>query len=479
MQSLDTILKKLDTPLYHTIGDAADSIDRPCYAVGGCVRDFFLDRPSKDIDFVTVGSGIELAEIVAKQLGRGTHLNVFRNFGTAQVKRRDIELEFVGARRESYDRHSRKPVVEDGTLEEDLSRRDFTVNALAIRVNRKGFGELIDLFDGLGDMGRRLLRTPLDPDVTFSDDPLRMMRAIRFATQLQFSIHPDTFEAIRRNAKRIEIITAERIKDELFKIMASAKPSIGWNLLSESGLLRIIMPELERMRGFDVVNGRAHKDNFRHTLQVLDSVAEASDKIYLRWAALLHDIGKPATKHFDPTRGWTFHQHNFVGSKMVKSIFRRMKFPLGAEMRYVAKMVELHMRPIALVEDEVTDSAVRRLIHYAEDDLEDLMILARADITSKDEAKKSRYLANFDLVEEKFRTTNAKDFERNRKNPIDGTEIMEIFGLSQGPEVGYFTKNLKQAIKDCEIEDTREAAYAYLLQLAAAKGIRPVKAFDL
>lgn len=470
---------KLNDSIFARVGAVADAMHRECYVVGGYVRDLIIGRHSKDIDFVTVGSGIELAEEFAKTLGAHTHLAVFRTYGTAQVKRGDLELEFVGARRESYNRDSRNPIVEDGTLADDLARRDFTINAMAISVNCDTFGEVIDRYDGLGDIDRKIIRTPLDPDITFSDDPLRMMRAIRFATQLQFSIHPDTFEAIRRNAKRIEIITAERIKDELFKIMASAKPSIGWNLLSESGLLRIIMPELERMRGFDVVNGRAHKDNFRHTLQVLDSVAEASDKIYLRWAALLHDIGKPATKHFDPTRGWTFHQHNFVGSKMVKSIFRRMKFPLGAEMRYVAKMVELHMRPIALVEDEVTDSAVRRLIHYAEDDLEDLMILARADITSKDEAKKSRYLANFDLVEEKFRTTNAKDFERNRKNPIDGTEIMEIFGLSQGPEVGYFTKNLKQAIKDCEIEDTREAAYAYLLQLAAAKGIRPVKAFDL
>ena len=471
--------EKLKDRIFARVGQVADAMQRECYVVGGYVRDLIIGRHSKDIDFVTVGSGIELAEQLAKALGPKTHLSVFRNYGTAQVKRGELELEFVGARRESYNRNSRNPIVEDGTLDDDLARRDFTINAMAISVNGSNFGEVIDRYDGLGDIERRIIRTPLDPDITFSDDPLRMMRAIRFATQLQFRIHPETFEAIRRNAGRIEIITGERIKDELFKIMASPKPSIGWNLLSESGLLKLILPELERMRGVEVVNGRAHKDNFRHTMQVLDSVAEASDNVYLRWAALFHDIGKPATKHFDNARGWTFHQHNFVGAKMVKSIFRRMKFPLGAEMRYVAKLVELHMRPIALVEDEVTDSAVRRLIHYAEDDLEDLMILARADITSKDEAKKARYLANFDLVEEKFRTTNAKDFERNRKNPIDGTEIMELFGLSQGPEVGYFAKNLKQAIKDCEIEDTREAAYAYLLNLASAKGLTPIKELEV
>lgn len=461
--------------IFSRVGAVADAMQRECYVVGGYVRDIIIGRSSKDIDFVTVGSGIELAERLARELGPHTHLSVFRNYGTAQVKRGELELEFVGARRESYHRESRNPIVEDGTLADDLARRDFTINALAISVNAENFGEVIDNYDGLGDIERKIIRTPLDPDITFSDDPLRMMRAVRFATQLQFRIHPETLKAIARNAGRIEIITAERIKDELFKIMASPKPSIGWHLLAETGLLKLILPELDRMRGIDVVNGRAHKDNFKHTLQVLDSVAAVSDNVLLRWAALFHDIGKPVTKHYDPARGWTFHQHNFVGAKMVKGIFRRMKFPLGAELRYVSKLVELHMRPIALVEDEVTDSAVRRLIHYAEEDLEDLMILARADITSKDEAKKARYLANFDLVEEKFRTTNAKDFERNRKNPIDGTEIMEMFGLPQGPEVGYFTKNLKQAIKDCEIEDTREAAFAYLLKLADAINLPLVK----
>lgn len=456
------------------MGSIADAMGRECYAVGGYVRDLIIGRPSKDIDFVTVGSGIELAEAVAKRMGRHTTLAVYRNYGTAQVRHGDLELEFVGARRESYRRDSRNPIVEDGTLEEDLARRDFTINALAVRVNGDGFGEIIDRFDGLADIGRRIIRTPLDPDITFSDDPLRMLRAIRFATQLQFDIYPETFEAICRNAARIEIITAERVKDELFKIMCAAKPSTGWKLLLDSGLLKLVLPELARMKGVEVVSGRAHKDNFYHTMAVLDAVAAASDNMWLRWAALFHDIGKPATKHFDKVRGWTFHNHNFVGAKMVKTVFRRMRFPLGAEMRYVAKLVELHMRPIALVEEEVTDSAVRRLIHYAEEDLDDLMLLARADITSKDEARKARYLANFDLVEEKFRTTNAKDFERNRKNPVDGTEIMALFGLSQGPEVGYFAKSLKQAIKDCEIDDTRIAAFEYLLRLAAERGITPL-----
>lgn len=466
--------EKIDSRIFHTVGSAADALGREAYVVGGYVRDLIIGRKSKDVDFVTVGSGIELAEAVGARFGRGTHLAVFRSYGTAQLKRGDMELEFVGARRESYHRDSRNPVVEDGTLDDDLARRDFTINAMAVSVNAATFGEVIDKYDGLGDIGRRIIRTPLDPDITFSDDPLRMMRAIRFATQLQFDIHPETFAAIRRNASRIEIITAERIKDELYKIMGAPRPSIGWRLLLDSGLLALILPELARMKGIDVVDGRGHKDNFNHTMLVLDAVAAASDKVLLRWAALFHDIGKPVTKHYDPARGWTFHNHNFVGAKMVKNIFRRMKFPLGADLAYVSKLVELHMRPIALVEDEVTDSAVRRLANYAEEDLGDLMILARADITSRDEARKARYLANFDLVEEKFRATHEKDVERNRKNPVDGLEIMELFGLPQSPEVGYFAKNLKQAVKDCVIEDTREAAFGYLLKLAEEKGMKPL-----
>lgn len=466
--------ERLTARAFSTVGSVADTLGRECYVVGGYVRDLIIGRTSKDIDFVTVGSGIELAEAVAAKMGKGTRMAVYRNYGTAQVHRGNLELEFVGARRESYNRDSRNPIVEDGTLADDLARRDFTINALAISVNANTFGEVIDHYDGLGDIERKMIRTPLDPDITFSDDPLRMMRAIRFATQLQFTICPETLQAIKRNASRIEIITAERIKDELFKIMASAKPSTGWRLLLETGLLQLILPELARMKGVEIVDGRAHKDNFKHTMTVLDGVAAASDNIYLRWAALLHDIGKPVTKRYDKERGWTFHQHNFVGAKMVKSIFRRMRFPLGAEMRYVCKLVELHMRPIALVEDEVTDSAVRRLMNYAEEDLEDLMTLARADITSRDEARKERYLANFDLVEEKFRTTLAKDIERNRKNPVDGTEIMALFGLPQCPQVGFFTKNLKNAIRECEIEDTREAALAYLLKIGKEAGFEPL-----
>ncbi len=465
---------KLRSKIFHTVGAAADDMGCQAYVVGGYVRDLVIGRSSKDIDFVTVGSGIELAQNVAAILGGKTDVTVFRNYGTAQIHRRGLELEFVGARKESYRHDSRNPIVEDGTLADDLARRDFSINAMAVSVNAASFGELIDVYDGMGDIERRIIRTPADPDITFSDDPLRMLRAIRFATQLQFDIDPVTFAGIVRNASRIEIITAERIKDELFKIMASPKPSIGWELLLASGLLGKILPELARMKGIDVVHGRGHKDNFRHTMLVLDSVAQASDNVFLRWAALFHDIGKPVTKHWDDARGWTFHNHNFVGAKMVRNIFRRMKFPLGAEMRYVAKLVELHMRPIALVEDEVTDSAVRRLANYAEEDLADLMLLARADITSKDEARKARYLANFDLVEEKFRQTEAKDFERNRKNPVDGTEIMALFGLPQCPEVGFYAKSLKQAIKDCEIEDSREAALHFLLKLAEERGTKPL-----
>lgn len=465
---------KLRRKIFSLVGGVADRMGRECYVVGGFVRDLIIGRPSKDIDFVTVGSGIELAEAVARETGPGTHLAVYRNYGTAQVHHKSLELEFVGARKESYRRDSRNPIVEDGTLDDDLSRRDFTINAMAISVNEGNFGSLIDRFDGLGDIKRRIIRTPLDPDITFSDDPLRMLRAIRFATQLQFDIYPDTLKAIESNASRIEIITAERIKDELCKIMRSPRPSIGWDLLLRTGLLKYILPELEALKGVEVVNGRGHKDNFYHTLTVLDGVASASENEWLRWAALMHDIAKPVTKRFDPATGWTFHNHNFIGAKMVPKIFARLRLPLGGEMRYVQKLVELHMRPIALVEEEVTDSAVRRLMNYAEDDLADLMLLARADITSKNEAKKQRFLDNFDLVEEKFRDIADKDSERNRKNPVDGHEIMHIFALHQSPLVGYFTKNLKQAIKDCEIEDTREAAIAYLYQLAEKAGIKPV-----
>ena len=467
--------EKIDTPVFHTVGSTADSLSRECYAVGGYVRDLILNRHSKDIDFVTVGSGIEVAEAVARKLGKGTHLSVFRSFGTAQVKRGDTELEFVGARKESYRSNSRNPIVEDGTLDEDIARRDFTINAMAICVNADRFGELIDRYDGIGDIERRIIRTPLDPDITFSDDPLRMMRAVRFATQLQFDIYPATFEAISRNASRIKIITKERIMDELMKIMASPRPSVGWKLLAATGLLPLIFPELDAMRGVDTVKGRSHKDNFLHTLEVLDKVAETSDDVWLRWSALLHDIAKPVTKRWDSVQGWTFHNHNFIGAKMVPRIFRTMKFPLNEKMKFVAKMVELHMRPIALVEDEVTDSAVRRLIHDAGDDLNDLMTLCRADITSKNADKVKRHLANFDHVREKMEELEARDHVRNFQPPVDGNEIMTLYGLPPSQEVGVLKAAIKDAILDGVIPNEREAALSFLHTRAAEMGLSPVK----
>lgn len=478
MKPIEVLSEKIDTLLFHRIGAAADSIERPCYAVGGCVRDFLLDRPSKDFDFVTVGSGIELAEIVAQALGRRSKLTVFRNFGTAQVKCRDVELEFVGARRESYDRNSRKPIVEDGTLEEDLSRRDFTVNALAVSLNEATYGSLIDLFGGVEDMKLKILRTPLDPDITFSDDPLRMMRAIRFATQLDFTIFPDTFEAIRRNAERIKIISHERIVDELMKIMRSPRPSIGWELLLKSGLLEIIFPELAAMKGVEIVNGRGHKDNFYHTLAVLDKVASKSENVWLRWGALLHDIAKPVTKRWDEKLGWTFHNHNFIGAKMVPRIFRKMRLPQDSKMKYVAKLVELHMRPIALVEDEVTDSAVRRLINDAGDDLEDLMTLCEADITSKNQEKVRRILENLAVVRRKMVDLNERDHIRNFKPPIDGNEIMETFGITGGPLIGEIKSYIKNAILDGIIHNDYEEAHRLMLELAAERGLKPLDSAD-
>lgn len=417
--------KKIDSEIFHVVGNVADTLGRECYTVGGYVRDLFLNRHSKDIDFVTVGSGIEVATSVAQQFGRKAYLNVFKNFGTAQVKFRGIELEFVGARRESYRRDSRKPIVEDGTLDDDLSRRDFTINAMALCVNQNRFGELVDKYDGVGDLERGLIRTPLDPDITFSDDPLRMMRAIRFATQLEFTIFDETFDAITRNAQRIEIISKERVMDELMKIMASRRPSIGWELLSKCGLLKLIFPQLAALKGVETVNGRGHKDNFYHTLEVLDNVAAKSDNVWLRWTALLHDIAKPVTKRWDEKIGWTFHNHNFIGAKMIPRIFREMKFPLNEKMKYVQKLVELHMRPIALVEDEVTDSAVRRLLFDAGDDIDDLMLLCNADITSKI-PKRCVVLENFAIVRRKLVEIEEKDCIRNFQPPVSGEEIMEI-----------------------------------------------------
>ncbi len=466
--------QKIDTPLFHSVGSIADSMNRQCYVVGGYVRDLFLCRHSKDIDFVTVGSGIEVAEAVARHLGRGARCNVFKNFGTAQVKFRDTELEFVGARRESYSHDSRKPVVEDGTLDDDLSRRDFTINAMAMSVNRDNFGELIDPYDGVGDLDRQLIRTPLDPDITFSDDPLRMMRAIRFATQLGFTIYDKTFEAISRNASRIKIISHERIADELMKIMSSPIPSIGWTLLMNCGLLSYILPELEAMKGVETVNGRGHKDNFYHTLTVLDNVARKSDNVWLRWGALLHDIAKPVTKRWDGKSGWTFHNHNFIGAKMVPRIFRNLRLPLNEKMKYVQKLVELHMRPIALVEDEVTDSAVRRLLFDAGDDIDELMTLCEADITSKNQVKVRQFLDNFALVRRKMVELEEKDRIRNFQPPVSGEEIMAIYGLSPSREVGQIKESIKNAILDGVIPNERDAALEYMHQVAAKMNLHPL-----
>lgn len=468
------IAKKIDKKIFHLVGMAADSLNRPCYVVGGYVRDLFLDRHSKDIDFVSVGSGIEIAEAVTHALGKGAHLNVFKNFGTAQVKYRTLELEFVGARRESYRRDSRKPIVEDGTLDDDLSRRDFTINAMAISVNEENFGTIVDNYNGIEDLVNKLIRTPLDPDITFSDDPLRMMRAIRFATQLQFTILPDTFEAIKRNASRISIISKERIVDELMKIMASPVPSIGWKLLLDSGLLKLIFPALAQMKGVEVIKGRGHKDNFYHTLTVLDNVATKSDNVWLRWSALLHDIAKPVTKRWDDRLGWTFHNHNFIGAKMIPRIFREMKLPLNEKMKYVQKMVELHMRPISLVEDGVTDSAVRRLLVDAGDDIDDLMVLCRADITSKNEDKVRRFLENFDVLRQKMDEIEAKDKLRNWQPPVDGLEIMRTFGLTSSPMVGIIKEAIRNAILDGEIENNHEAAHAFMLKIAADNDVYPI-----
>lgn len=471
----ESLKKKIDHRIFHTVGHAADKLGREAYVVGGYVRDLILNRHSKDIDFVTVGSGIELAQEVARSLGPKTKVNVYRNFGTAQVHQGQLELEFVGARRESYHRESRNPIVEDGTLEDDISRRDFTINAMALCVNEDRFGELVDMFDGMGDIERRTIRTPLDPDITFSDDPLRMMRAIRFATQLDFTIDDETFEAISRNAERIEIISKERIATELEKIMLSPAPSIGWYLLLNSGLLKLIFPELAAMKGVETVNGRGHKDNFDHTMIVLDRVAAHSDNVWLRWGAILHDIAKPVTKHWDENVGWTFHNHNFIGSKMVASIFRRMKMPLNEHMKYVSKLVELHMRPIALVEDGVTDSAIRRLVFEAGDDLEDLMTLCEADITSRNREKVKRFLDNFALVRRKIEDLNERDAIRNFQPPVNGLEIMETFNLKGTPVIGEIKQAIKDAILDGRIRNDHDEAREYMLEFAATLGLTPVE----
>lgn len=461
----------LDKDIFKTIGRVADHLHMECYVVGGYVRDLFLERASNDIDVVVVGSGIRVAEELKAQLGRKAHLSVFRNFGTAQVKYRDLEVEFVGARKESYSHDSRKPHVEDGTLEDDQNRRDFTINALAICLNHDRFGELVDPFDGVYDMEDGIIRTPLDPDITFSDDPLRMLRCIRFATQLNFYIEDETFDALGRNAERIKIISGERVMEELNKIMATPTPSKGFVDLHRCGLLQILMPELTNLDIVETRNGKKHKNNFYHTLEVLDNVARHSDNIWLRWAALLHDIGKTKSKRWDPLQGWTFHNHNFIGAKMVPPLFRRLKLPMDAKMKYVQKMVDLHMRPIVIADEEVTDSAVRRLINDAGDDIDDLMILCEADITSKNHERKQRFLDNFAAVRVKLADLKERDYKRLLQPVIDGNEIMEMFHLQPSREVGTLKQTLKEAVLDNRVPNEREPLMALLMEKARSMGI--------
>lgn len=462
----------LDKDIFHKISAAADKLGLECYVVGGYVRDIFLERPTNDIDVVVVGSGIQVASELKQMLGRKAHLSVFRNFGTAQVKWRDTEVEFVGARRESYNRNSRKPIVEDGTLEDDQNRRDFTINAMAVCLNANRFGELVDPFYGIEDLEDGIIRTPLDPDITFSDDPLRMMRCIRFATQLNFMIDDETFEALERNADRIKIVSGERIKDELNKIMMTSTPSRGFVDLQRCGLLNLIMPELAALDIIETKNNRAHKNNFYHTLEVLDNVCKRSDNLWLRWAALLHDIGKTKSKRWDNVIGWTFHNHNFLGAKMVQPMFRRLALPLDAKMKYVEKLVDLHMRPIVIADEIVTDSAVRRLLNDAGDDIDDLMILCEADITSKNEGRKKHFLENFRMVREKIADLKEKDYKRLLQPCIDGNEIMEIFNLKPCREVGELKKFLKDAVLDGKVVNEREPLMALLMDKATKMGIR-------
>ena len=482
LYSDEELAEILDQDIFHLISDAADRLGLECYVVGGYVRDIFLERPSDDIDVVVVGSGIEVAKELKRMLGRQAHLSVFKNFGTAQVKfsrreesgmQKEYEVEFVGARRESYSHDSRKPIVEDGTLEDDQNRRDFTINAMAICLNKDRFGELVDPFNGLADLEDGIIATPLEPSVTFSDDPLRMMRCIRFATQLNFQIEDETFEALERMADRIKIVSGERIEVELNKIILSQHPSKGFVDLQRCGLLNIILPELAALDIVEQKNGRAHKNNFYHTLEVLENVSKSADgqNLWLRWAALLHDIGKTKTKRWNPSVGWTFHNHNYVGAKMVQVIFRRLKLPMGTEMKYVQKLVDLHMRPQVIADSEVTDSAVRRLLNDAGDDIDDLMTLCEADITSKNEGRKKMFLENFRMVREKLADLQEKDYKRLLQPVIDGNEIMELFHLQPSREVGILKQYLKDAVLDNRLENEREPLMQLLMQKAREMGL--------
>ena len=477
LYSDEELVTILDQEIFHQISEAADRLGKECYVVGGYVRDIFLERPSNDIDVVVVGSGIAVAEELKRMVGRKAHLSVFRNFGTAQVKFRqkgvEYEVEFVGARKESYSHDSRKPIVEDGTLEDDQNRRDFTINAMAVCLNKDRFGELVDPFNGLADLEDGIIATPLEPDITFSDDPLRMMRCIRFATQLNFQIEDVTFEALERMADRIKIVSGERIKDELNKIILTPHPSIGFEYLQRSGLLQIILPELSALDIVDQKNGRAHKNNFYHTLEVLENVVKHSDNLWLRWAALLHDIGKTKSKRWDPAVGWTFHNHNMIGAKMVPVIFRRLMLPLDMKMKYVEKLVDLHMRPIVIADEEVTDSAVRRLLNDAGDDIDDLMTLCEADITSKNEGRKKMLLENFRVVREKLTDLKEKDYKRLLQPVIDGNEIMELFHLEPSREVGVLKQYLKDAVLDNKVENEREPLMALLMEKAKQMKLLP------
>jgi poly(A) polymerase len=462
----------LQNPIFKTLSLIADKSKTEAYVIGGFVRDLFLDRSSKDIDVVVIGSGIEYAEAVGRKLS--TKVAVFKNFGTANIKYQDLEVEFVGARKESYRSDSRKPIVEDGTLEDDQLRRDFTINALAINLNTEHFGELLDPFDGIKDLENKLIRTPLDPEITFSDDPLRMMRAIRFASQLNFDIDPAALNAIKTQKQRINIVSKERITDEMNKIILSKKPSIGFKHLFDTGLLHIIFPQMAQLYGVEFIKGKGHKDNFYHTLEVLDNICADTDDLWLRWAAILHDIAKPATKRFEEGHGWTFHGHEDRGARMVPKIFAQLKLPLNEKMKYVQKLVQLHLRPIVLAQETVTDSAVRRLLFDAGEEIESLMLLCNADVTTKNEYKKTKYRNNFELVKQKLKDVEERDKIRNWQPPISGNDIMETFGLDAGKEVGIIKNAIREAILEGEITNDYQEAFNFMLNQAKQMGLNPV-----